>query len=340
MRTLTLVVAAVAISLAVAASSASADPTISYYSMPANYVDSGGLDTTPDGIVYFGAAINSQDHEISQRPPIGRLDPALAVAGTSNGMTFAPTPPYLNCCATQIRDVAWSVKTGTLFWTRSDGLVGRADGGAMQSVATSGHVGPWGIAADPQGGAWLTEYDTGNTPNYYGARPAHLSPSMALDESLPNLAMQTGTLDSLRYDAKPKGIAVGADGAAWFAESDPGNPGWRIGKVAAPYTEYSLPCGTGAPCSGSYTGTGPSDVAVAKDGSVWYTNELNRTVGHLIPGGPIKEYPLTGLAERHAEGDPAGERRLAVGGRVGRLLRQQPQRPAPGGSRGRRRRPG
>ena len=211
-------------------------------------------------------------------------------------MTFAPTPAPLNTGSTLLRDVAWSVKTGTLFWTRSDGLVGRADGAAMQSVATSGHVGTWGIAADPQGGAWLTEYDTGNSPNYYGARPAHLSPGMALDESLPNLAMQTGTLDNLRYDAKPKGIAVGADGTPWFAESDPGNPGWRIGKVAASaYTEYSLPCGSGAPCSGSYTGTGPSDVAVAKDGSIWYTDELNRTVGHLIPGGPIKEYPLTGL---------------------------------------------
>ena len=61
MRTLTLVVAAVAIGLAVAAGPASADPTVVYFPLPANYTDSGGLDTTPDGIVYFGAAINSQD---------------------------------------------------------------------------------------------------------------------------------------------------------------------------------------------------------------------------------------------------------------------------------------
>jgi streptogramin lyase len=295
MRRLPWVMAAVAASLALAAP-ASADPTISYYSFPANYLFGGGLDTTPDGIVYFGSAVNSADKEVSQRPPIGRLDPALAVPGTSNGMTFAVTPAYQTCCATQIRDLAWSATTGTLYWTRSDGLVGRADGNAMQSVSTTSKIAPWGIAADPGGGAWLTEYSTGNSPNYDGARAAHLNAGMGLDESLPNLAKQTGAFDSIRYDAKPKGIAVGADGAVWFAESDPGNPGWRIAKVTAPYTEYSLPCGSGSPCSGSYTGTGVSDVAVAKDGTVWYTNELSRTVGHLIPGGSIKEYGLGALA--------------------------------------------
>ena len=49
------------------------------------------------------------------------------------------------------------------------------------------------------------------------------------------------TLDPLRYDAKPKGIDVGADGTPWFAEADAGNPGYRIGtaKGASGYTEYS-----------------------------------------------------------------------------------------------------
>jgi streptogramin lyase len=296
MRRLAWVLSAIATTLAVAATPASADPAISYYTLPATYGFGGGLDTTPDGIVYFGSAVTSADPEVSQRPPIGRLDPALAVPGTSNGMTFAVTPPYQTCCATQLRDMTWSTKDGTLYWTRSDGVVGRADGTVMQSVSTTSKIPPWGIAADPAGGAWLTEYGTGNSPNYDGARAAHLSAGVALDESLPNIAKQTGTFDTVRFDPKPKGIAVAGDGTVWFAESDPGNPGWRIGKVAAPYTEYPLPCAATSPCSGSFSGTGPSDVAVAADGTVWYTNELNHTIGHLIPGSTIKEYPLLNLA--------------------------------------------
>ena len=46
--------------------------------------------------------------------------------------------------------------------------------------------------------------------------------------------MQNGqtAIDSLRYAASPMGIAVDATGLPWFAESDPGNPGYRIGTYA------------------------------------------------------------------------------------------------------------
>ena len=49
------------------------------------------------------------------------------------------------------------------------------------------------------------------------------------------------------------------------------------------YAEYPItPC---APrpltCSGSNTGVGPTDVAVAHDGSVWFTNQLRNEVGRL-----------------------------------------------------------
>ena len=48
----------------------------------------------------------------------------------------------------------------------------------------------------------------------------------------------------------------------------------------------------GAPCSGSYTGQGITDVAVGQDGSVWYTNQITKAVGHLVPGGTQTEYTL------------------------------------------------
>ena len=46
-----------------------------------------------------------------------------------------------------------------------------------------------------------------------------------------NLALQGGlvALDPLRYEAQPAGITTDASGTPWFAESDAGNPGWRIG---------------------------------------------------------------------------------------------------------------
>jgi hypothetical protein len=45
-----------------------------------------------------------------------------------------------------------------------------------------------------------------------------------------------------------------------------------------------MPC-WGTPCSGSYTGTGPTDVAIARDGAIWFTNQLHNEVGRLDPSG-------------------------------------------------------
>ena len=98
--------------------------------------------------------------------------------------------------------------------------------------------------------------------------------------------MQTGVWDGGRYDAKPKGIAIAPDGKPWFAEADAGNPGYRLGTTggASSATLEYRPCPTAALCSGSFTGTGLSDVAVAADGTVWYTNEIKKTIGRFVPG--------------------------------------------------------
>ena len=49
-----------------------------------------------------------------------------------------------------------------------------------------------------------------------------------------------------------------------------------------------------SPCSGSFTGRRSTDVAVAADGSVWYTNEIKRTIGAARP-------------RRHGDGVHAGD---------------------------------
>ena len=39
-----------------------------------------------------------------------------------------------------------------------------------------------------------------------------------------------------------------------------------------------------SPCSGSYTGTGLTDLAFAPDGGIWFTNVVNRKFGRFDPG--------------------------------------------------------
>ena len=54
--------------------------------------------------------------------------------------------------------------------------------------------------------------------------------------------------------------------------------------------------GRGEPCSGSFTGTGPTDVAVAHDGTIWFTNQLKNEVGRLdAGGGTFTNYSLPGI---------------------------------------------
>jgi hypothetical protein len=112
-------------------------------------------------------------------------------------------------------------------------------------------------------------------------------------------------LDSLRYPARPQGIAVAADGTPWFAEADPGNPGYRIGRVdGAGYKEFR-PCPTDALCSGTFTGTGISDVAVGNDGMIWYTNETKKTIGRFDPNSKTyAEFSLSSMDAALGAGTP------------------------------------
>jgi streptogramin lyase len=292
--------AVAAVALAVAAPAARADVTPQYFTLPAT-IDAvaGGLAVGPDGTVYFGGG-----NGFNQTPSIGKLDPALAVAGTSAGITGVVTLDAPGCCSSIFRDMSWSAKDNRLYWTRSDFLVGTLAPGDKVATAPL-PAAPWGIAAAPDGGAWLAEYSASNVaPAWAGNRIAQVAPDLGLNE-LGNLAFQTGSLSSLRYDAKPKGITVAPDGTPWFAEADAGNPGYRIGHAnGSVYTEYSGPCFGASPCSGSFTGEGITDVAMGKDNSVWYVNNISKAVGQLVPGGTMTEYRLNDMSPGLGAGSP------------------------------------
>ena len=167
-----------------------------------------------------------------------------------------------------------------------------------------------------------------NAGQFPGARVAQFNGALAEG---PNIATQFGqtAIQSIRYDAKPDGVAVDKNGSPWFVESDPGNPGYRIARYtpgADHYDEWSLPCGPGSPCSGSFTGTGPRDLTIAADGGVWFTNELKKSFGHFDPATQaMEEYTLASvdptIGQGIAEGHHHGRRRNDLDRRLRQLRR-------------------
>jgi hypothetical protein len=234
-----------------AAPASRADVTPEYFPIPSDLQKfSGGIAAAPDGTIYFGAGDG-----FNATPPIGRLDSSAAVPGTSTGFTGVTTPDGPGCCASIFRDLVWSTKDNLLYWSRSDSLVGTLNGETVEKATLN--AGPWGMAADPNGGVGVVEQV--------------------------NIAQQTGVWDGSRYDAKPKNVAVLADGTPWFVEADAGNPGYRLATPGGSgYQEYR-PCPTAANCSGLLSGDGLTDIAVGGDGMLWYTNEAKKTVGRFDP---------------------------------------------------------
>ena len=269
--------------------------------------------------MWFGATQVGQE---TGPPPLGRLTPSAASPGTSNGIDLFPTPRLEapeECCANFIRAVAFDGIRGRVWFTRSTGVFGYGVAASMAPGTEAGynvgrqaaHLELGGVAVAADGTAWLTESGTTNaTTDWPGNRVAWASGPGALNE-LPNLADQTPIRDGSRFDAKPTGITITNDGDVWFTEANPGNPGYRIAKAlpagtSGSYQEFQLPCVEGAsPCSGSNTGTGPVSIAATPNGDLWYTNQLNNSVGHLdLENRRFTEYPLATIDGALAGGQP------------------------------------
>ncbi|MXG91321.1 Vgb family protein [Nocardioides flavescens] len=287
-----------------------------YYSAPSGYaVVNYGVTVDGSGDVWFSASGPARGSQPT--PSLIRLHPASAVAGTAAGTTTVatPDPSPVGCCANQMRSVAFSAHDGRLYYVRSDGAYGSlvpsapAPATTISTGTAAGGVDLWDVATAPGGGAWITEKTTSNVAPYPGARIAQITDG-GLTEG-PNVAVQGGatTLTSSRYDAKPSGITVAADGTPWFVEEDPGTPGYRIASYTggATYNEYAVtPCEAQNPCSGSYSGRGLTDVAAGGDGGLWFTNRLNKKIGRLDPGsGTMTQYTLASISPSLVGGSPS-----------------------------------
>ncbi|MDQ8045751.1 MAG: hypothetical protein REI11_14190, partial [Patulibacter sp.] len=257
--------------------------------------------TDPAGQVWF-TTDDTNVVNAHPQPRIGRLDPANATAGGSTGFSLFPTPAVgSSCCATYVRSLAFDNARSQLWFVRSDGVYGWADPSAVVAGTSTGMhyatapAGLWGVAVDQNSHAvWMAENSSGpyDSGGYPGDRIARTDSALGLTE-LPNIS-----LASSRWNLKPIGPSVGPNGEVWFAESDPGQRGYRIARVGggSGYDEYSLNCVAASPCSGSNTGQGPTDTAVASDGTVWFIDRITNTLGRFVPSsGQMTQYSLTSL---------------------------------------------
>jgi hypothetical protein len=312
-----------AVSMLVWAPGAAAAATPEYFTFPAGYgVDDWGVTSDGAGNVWFtakGPTHASTASSTQPTPSLGRLIPAQASPGTSDGIAFfpLPDPDSVNCCANQARGVTFNPVDGKLYYVRDDGGIGSALPSALvagttngfSSVTLPGNVDLWDIAPSPAGGAWFTEHSSSNvSPTFYGDRIGYYNGSVTEG---PNIAAQDGAsaLSPTRFPADPSGIGVDAAGRPWFVEENPGNPGYRIGTYGGNgqhYDEYQVsPCEAVSPCSGSYTGQGLTDLAIAPDGGVWFTNYLNKKFGRFDPGShQMVQYTLPSIDPTLAGGQP------------------------------------
>lgn len=310
-RLVTVVTAALLLSCA---SAALADPTPEYFNVPAGYQVGAGISVGPDGTVWFSA---TPDGQSVMRPNsgIGRLIPSQASPGTANGVTGFLTPDVSGsgCCANFVRSVAVDPVRNRVWFVQSNGIVGWADPAAVSANTTNGmaarllpNVGElWDVAVDPSSNlAWFTEYGSRNLAPFEGNRIASIDSGLAVSE-LPNIAAPGLPGDRSRLGVEPAGIALDRDGRPWFSEQEVTFNGWRIATVTnGAYEEFEVkPCAAGSPCSGSNTGTGITDVALAQDGSVWFTNQLRNEVGRFdYATRTFTSYSLTAIDATLANG--------------------------------------
>ena len=347
MRRLIPGLAVVAAALAVAAPAARADVTIEYFTLPA--AAQGRDQRRWRSVARRARSTSARGDGFEPTPPIGRLEPGAGGAGDLERDHLASTTPDApGCCAVDLP----RLRRGRRSTTGSTGraainVVGPLAGDTV-TQALDARPQPWGIAAAPDGGAWLTEYGSSNVvPGLHratGSRSvgAGSGPGRVRRTS----RMQTGGLRR-RAATTPSRRGSRSRRTASRGSSRPRPATRATGSAptggASGYAEYR-PCPTTALCSGVLSGTALNDVEVAggRDTSGTRTRSRRRSGASSPATAAYGEFRLadmdSALGSGTPRGHPQGARRRTSGVGVGqrRLLpRRAPKRhPAdrPGGS--------
>jgi virginiamycin B lyase len=180
-----------------------------------------------------------------------------------------------------ISSPAWRIVAGpdgNLWFTSEQFLSRMTPDGAVTNFAISGRA--WGITAGRDGNIWFTELQRNES---------------AVNGTLYGIlgrATPAGQITEVLIEPWAEDIAAAADGAFWL-------PDWtELGGDAIVHvtpsggqTRFPLPGGLNAPGD-----VGPSAVAVASDGNIWFVLTRTLQIGRMTPAGSMEIFDLA--AER------------------------------------------
>ena len=100
----------------------------------------------------------------------------------------------------------------------------------------------------------------------------------------------TFSMFSLPTSGQPEFITEGPDGALWFTDAK-NSVIWRI-TTGGRISHFVIPPCTGCVYSG---GSGTGNIALGPDGALWYSRPGNDAIGRITTTGEVREFPVTGL---------------------------------------------
>jgi streptogramin lyase len=232
---------------------------ISEYLIPTDAATPSKIVTGPDGALWFTEYATHK---------IGRLDPALAVPGTSNGITEYPPGGLTVPSNPDGIAVGPDGAGGKALWFTQYG------GNKISMITTGGTITeyplpvpnsrPGDIALGPDGRMWYVETES--------QKIGRIDPAAAVPGTSNGIAEF-----SLPAGSDPSGIAS-STATLWFTQL----LGNRIGQLST----------SGSLLNEFPAGSGPSGIAFGPDGALWFTESTGNKIGRMTTGGSLTEFTI------------------------------------------------
>jgi hypothetical protein len=238
----------------------------------ARFYESSGVAVGADGMVYVGDTQNHTIRKITSAGVVTTLAGTLGLRGLVNDQGTAAKFNYPQGVAVGVDGAVYVADT-------TNGVIRKiSTGGAVSTLAQS--FGTYGIAVGADG----TVY-TSNFLNHIIRKitPEGVVTTLA-GTGVAGLADGPGTEATFK---NPQGVAVGADGAVYVADS----ANHAIRKITAAGVVTTL-AGSGSRGSANATGAAasfysPAGIAVAADGTVYVADQFNHIIRKITAAGAV-----------------------------------------------------